>query len=85
MPRDTEGKRTRRAQCTSFNTLDNWGHKIPTQSKKRKDDKKEKVKGSWPWTHTMHSVTDVRMLDFHLEEEAAKEDGHSDYSKKALF
>ena len=33
----------------------------------------------------MHSVKDVRMLDFHLEEEAAKEDGHSDYNKKALF
>ena len=23
----------------------------------RKDDRKEKVKGSWPWTHTMHLVT----------------------------
>ena len=34
------------AQRTSFNTLDNWGHKIPTQSKKRKNDSKEKVKGS---------------------------------------
>ena len=33
------------AQRTSFYTLDNWGHKTPTQSKKRKD-KKEKVKGS---------------------------------------
>ena len=73
------------AQHTSFNTLDNWGHKTPTQSKKRKDYRKEKVKWSWPWTHTVHSVTDVRMLDFHLEEEAAKEDRHSDYSKKALF
>ena len=37
----------------------NWGHKIPTQSKKRKDNRKEKVKGSWPWTHTVHSVTVV--------------------------
>ena len=45
-----------RAQRTSFNTLDNWGHKIPTQSKERKDDRKEKVKGPWPWTHTIHSV-----------------------------
>jgi len=24
---------TRQAWCTSFNTLDNWGHKTPTQSK----------------------------------------------------
>ena len=47
---------TRRAQRTIFNTLDNWGHKTPTQSKKRKD-KKQKVKGSWPGTHTIHSVT----------------------------
>ena len=23
----------------------------------RKDDRKEKVKGSWPWTHSMHLVT----------------------------
>ena len=56
--RDTGGKRKLQAQRTSFNTLDNWGHKIPTQSKKRKD-RKEKVKGSWPWTHTMHSDTHV--------------------------
>ena len=44
------------AQRTSFCTLDNWGHKTPNQSKKRKN-KKEKVKGSWPETHTIHSVT----------------------------
>jgi len=54
--RGTGGKGTLLAQHTSFNTLDNWGHKIPTQSKKRKDHRKEKVKGSWPWTHTMHWV-----------------------------
>ena len=52
------GKETRRAQRTSFNTLDNWGHKTPTQSKKRKD-RKEKIKGSWPGTHTTHLVTQV--------------------------
>ena len=34
---------------TGFNTLDNWGHKTPTQSK-RKRNQKEKVKGSWPET-----------------------------------
>ena len=38
------GKRTRRAQHTSFNTLDNWGHKTPTPSKRRKDSK-EKING----------------------------------------
>ena len=36
LARDTVGKRTRRAQRTSFNTLDNWGHKTPTQSKKKR-------------------------------------------------
>ena len=35
--RDTGGKGTLLAQRASFNTLDNWGHKIPTQSKKKKD------------------------------------------------
>ena len=54
--RDTGGKGTLPAQRTSFNTLDNWGHKTPTQSK-RKRNRKEKVKGSWPETHTIHSVT----------------------------
>ena len=34
---------------TGFNTLDNWGHKTPTQSK-RINDRKEKIKGSWPGT-----------------------------------
>ena len=33
----------------AFNTLDNWGHKTPTQSKRIKD-RKEKIKGSWPGT-----------------------------------
>ena len=33
------------AQHTSFNTLDNWGHKTPAQSKKRKNDRKEKGHG----------------------------------------
>ena len=32
---------TRRAQHTSFNTLDNWGHKTPTQSKRRRTGKKD--------------------------------------------
>ena len=56
--RDTGGKRTQQAQRTHFNTLDNWGHKTPTQSKRIKD-RKEKIKGSWPrtciqytWLHT---------------------------------
>ena len=44
--RDTGAKGTPLAQRTSFNTLDNLGHKAPTQSKKKKDDRKEKVKGS---------------------------------------
>ena len=48
--RDTGGKRTRRTQCTRFNTLDNWGHETPTQSKKEKD-RKERLKGHSPNTH----------------------------------
>ena len=40
-------------------TLDNWGHKTPTQSKKRKD-RKQKVKGSQPETHTTHSSGAVK-------------------------
>ena len=39
--RDTGGKGMLLAQGTSFNTWDNWGHKIPTQSKMKKD-RKEK-------------------------------------------
>ena len=38
---------TRQAQRTSFNTLDNWDHKIPTQSKKKKD-RNERLKGHGP-------------------------------------
>ena len=30
------GKEDALAQCTSFNTLDNWGHKTPTQSKRKR-------------------------------------------------
>ena len=45
--RDTEGKGTLPAQRTGFNTLENYGHKIPTQTKRIKY-KKEKIKGTWP-------------------------------------
>ena len=47
------------AQRTDFNILDNWGHKTPNQPKRKKGDRKEKVKASWPRTHTLHSVTFV--------------------------
>ena len=30
------GKGTLPAQHTTFNTLDNWGHKYPTQSKRKR-------------------------------------------------
>ena len=42
--RDTGGKGTLPAQCTGFNTLDNWGHKTPTQSKRKRTGKK-RLKG----------------------------------------
>ena len=35
------------AQHTTFNTLDNWGHKTPTQSKKKRTGKKG-LKGHGP-------------------------------------
>ena len=38
-------KGTRRAQRTSFNTLDNWGHKTPHPIKTEKGQER-KVKGS---------------------------------------
>ena len=45
--RDTGGKRTLQAQRTNFNTLDNWGHKTPTQSKRKRTGKK-RLKGHSP-------------------------------------
>ena len=45
--RDTGGKGTLPAQHTSFNTLDNWGHKTPTQSKRKRTGKKG-LKGHGP-------------------------------------
>ena len=53
---DSHSSWTMKPQRTSFNTLYNWGHKTPTQSKRRKD-RKEKIKESWPRIHTIHSVT----------------------------
>ena len=44
MRRDTGGKGTLLAQRSSFKTLDNWGHKTPTQSK-RKSTGKKRLKG----------------------------------------
>ena len=38
------GKGTLPAQRTGFNTLDNWGHKTPTQSKRKRTGKK-RLKG----------------------------------------
>ena len=44
---DTGGKGTLPAQRTGFNTLDNWGHKAPTQSKRKRAGKK-RLKGHGP-------------------------------------
>ena len=46
--RDTGGKRTRRAQRTSFNTLDNWGHKLGRNPIKKEKDRKERLKDHSP-------------------------------------
>ena len=45
--RDTGGKRTLPVQHTTFNTLDNWGHKTHTQSKRKRTGKKG-LKGHGP-------------------------------------
>ena len=39
---------------SGFNTLDNWGHKTPTQSKKNRN-RKERIKGSWPGTYIKYT------------------------------
>ena len=57
------GKEDMLAQRTSFNTLDNWGHKTPTQSK-RKRNRKTMVKCSWPEIHTIHSVTSIYIYTY---------------------
>ena len=49
------GKRDAAGQRTGFNTLDNWGHKTPTQSERIKD-RKEKIKGSWPPEHVYNTL-----------------------------
>ena len=49
------GKRDAAGQRTGFNTLDNWGHKTPTQSKRIKN-RKEKIKGSWPPEHVYNTL-----------------------------
>ena len=43
----TPGKGTLPAQRTGFNSLDNWGHKTPTQSKRKRTGKK-RLKGHGP-------------------------------------
>ena len=59
-----------RAQRTSFNTLDNWGHKTPTQSKKDKGQER-KVKGSWP--ETCIQYTWLHILYIYIERERETE------------
>ena len=44
------------AQRTGFNTLDNWGHKTPTQSKRIKD-RNKRLKSHGPEHLYIHSVT----------------------------
>ena len=55
--RDTGGKRTL-WPSTRFNTLDNWGHKTPTQSNfhpiRKEKDRKERLKGHNP-KHIQHT------------------------------
>ena len=53
----------RRAQRTSFNALDNWGHKTPTQSKKRIKDRKERLRGHGPkHVYNTLSYTNIEAL-----------------------
>ena len=51
------------AQHTTFNTLDNWGHKTPTQIKKEKD-RKERIKWSWPgFRYLAHGLICTSVLE----------------------
>ena len=44
-----------KGRCTSsFNTLDNWGHKTPTQSKRKGRQEKKRLKGHGP-EHTQYT------------------------------
>ena len=52
----TGGRGTLSAQRTGFNTLDNWGHKAPTQSK-RKRTRKKRLKG-----HNMYTIHSVKFF-----------------------
>ena len=54
----TLGEGTLLAQRTSFNTLDNWGHKTPTQSKRKRTGQKI-LKGHGP-EHTQY--TELHLL-----------------------
>ena len=58
--RDTGGKGTLPAQHTSFNTLDNWGHKTPTQSKRKRTEKK-RLNGHGP----EHVYNTLGYIHFH--------------------
>ena len=48
------------AQRTGFNTLDNWGHKTPTQSKRKKTEKK-RLKGHGP-EHVYNTLGYILLL-----------------------
>ena len=58
---DTGGKGTLPAQHTTFNTLDNWGHKTPIQSKRKGPERKGYTVMARNM-YTIHSVTSARTL-----------------------
>ena len=53
---------TRRAQRTSFNTLDNWGHKKLLPNQKRLKDRKGRLKGHRP-KHVYNALGYIIIID----------------------
>ena len=61
--RDAGGKGMLPAQHRGFNTLDNWGHKAPTQSKRKRTGKK-RLKGHGP-EHVYNTLGYTFITYFH--------------------
>ena len=67
----TGGRGTLSAQRIGFNTLDNWGHKAPTQSK-RKRTRKKRLKGHGP-EHVYNTLGYICFVFFILDRDISVE------------
>ena len=78
--RDTGGKGTLPAQHTTFNTLDNWGHKKPTQLKK----KRTGTKGYRVIARNLYTIHSVTSIIIHLKRDSDCNENEKDNSEKQL-